>query len=111
MVNVTLCFSANQALLAAKAGATFISPFIGRLDDLGLDGLELIADIQAAEAGSLDPEKIAAAQQFQRRASFYVDYVEAENSSGFHAPQEAARILGEAVNFCRLGQLAVRDAG
>ena len=46
MVNVTLCFTANQALLAAKAGATFISPFIGRLDDIGLDGLELIDDIR-----------------------------------------------------------------
>ncbi|MFA8443498.1 fructose-6-phosphate aldolase [Yoonia sp.] len=46
MVNVTLCFSANQALLAAKAGATFISPFIGRLDDLNMDGLELIEDIR-----------------------------------------------------------------
>ncbi|MEM6662223.1 MAG: fructose-6-phosphate aldolase [Pseudomonadota bacterium] len=46
MVNVTLCFSANQALLAAKAGATFISPFIGRLDDMGLDGMDLIADIR-----------------------------------------------------------------
>jgi len=46
MVNVTLCFSANQALLAAKAGATFISPFIGRLDDIGLDGMELVADIR-----------------------------------------------------------------
>jgi transaldolase len=47
MVNVTLCFNANQALLAAKAGATFISPFIGRLDDLGLDGMELIGEIRA----------------------------------------------------------------
>ena len=46
MVNVTLCFSANQALLAAKAGATFISPFIGRLDDINIDGLDLIADIR-----------------------------------------------------------------
>ncbi|SEV89001.1 transaldolase [Cognatiyoonia koreensis] len=46
MVNVTLCFSANQALLAAKAGASFISPFIGRLDDINLDGLELIEDIR-----------------------------------------------------------------
>ena len=46
MVNVTLCFSANQALLAAKAGATFISPFIGRLDDINIDGLQLIADIR-----------------------------------------------------------------
>ena len=46
MVNVTLCFSANQALLAAKAGATFISPFLGRLDDIGQVGMELIADIR-----------------------------------------------------------------
>ena len=46
MVNVTLCFAANQALLAAKAGATFISPFIGRLDDINLDGMELIEDIR-----------------------------------------------------------------
>ena len=44
--NVTLCFSANQALLAAKAGATFISPFIGRLDDIHIDGMELIEDIR-----------------------------------------------------------------
>ena len=46
MVNVTLCFSAAQALLAAKAGATFISPFIGRLDDIGLDGMTLIREIR-----------------------------------------------------------------
>jgi transaldolase len=43
---VTLCFSANQALLAAKAGATFISPFIGRLDDMGIDGMDLIREIR-----------------------------------------------------------------
>ena len=46
MVNVTLCFSANQALLAAKAGATFISPFVGRHDDNGFDGMKLIEDIR-----------------------------------------------------------------
>jgi transaldolase len=46
MVNVTLCFSANQALLAAKAGATFISPFVGRHDDNGMDGIQLISDIR-----------------------------------------------------------------
>ena len=46
MVNVTLCFSANQALVAAKAGATFISPFIGRLDDINIDGMDLIRDIR-----------------------------------------------------------------
>ena len=45
MVNVTLCFSANQALLAAKAGASFISPFVGRLDDIAMDGMQLILDI------------------------------------------------------------------
>ena len=46
MVNVTLCFNANQALLAGRAGATFISPFIGRLDDIGIDGMELIGEIR-----------------------------------------------------------------
>ena len=46
MVNVTLCFSANQALLAAKAGATFISPFVGRLDDINTDGMDLIREIR-----------------------------------------------------------------
>jgi len=46
MVNVTLCFSTNQAILAAKAGATFISPFVGRLDDINLDGMDLIEDIR-----------------------------------------------------------------
>ena len=61
MVNVTLCFSANQALLAAKAGATFISPFIGRLDDINLDGLELIEDIRTIyDNYSFDTEILAA---------------------------------------------------
>lgn len=46
LVNVTLCFSANQALLAAKAGASFISPFVGRIDDTGADGMELISEIR-----------------------------------------------------------------
>ncbi|PDT81513.1 fructose-6-phosphate aldolase [Sinorhizobium sp. BJ1] len=46
-VNVTLCFSANQALLAAKAGAAYISPFVGRLDDIGLDGIEVVREIRA----------------------------------------------------------------
>ena len=46
MVNVTLCFSANQALLAAKAGASFVSPFVGRHDDVGFDGMQLISDIR-----------------------------------------------------------------
>jgi transaldolase len=47
MVNVTLCFNANQALLAARAGATYVSPFIGRLDDMGMNGMEVIEEIRA----------------------------------------------------------------
>ena len=50
------------------------------------------------------------ARYLQRRAQFYLDFVEAENSTGFHAPQEAARILAESINLSRQGQLAVRDA-
>lgn len=61
MVNVTLCFSANQALLAAKAGASFISPFIGRLDDVNVDGLDLIEDIRTIyDNFSYDTEILAA---------------------------------------------------
>ena len=56
MVNVTLCFSANQALLAAKAGATFISPFVGRLDDIGTEGMQLIDDIVQIYANYPDLE-------------------------------------------------------
>jgi transaldolase len=60
-VNVTLCFSANQALLAAKAGATFISPFIGRLDDIHLDGMDLIAEIRQIYDNYLFDTEILAA--------------------------------------------------
>lgn len=61
MVNVTLCFSANQALLAAKAGATFISPFIGRLDDIHLEGIDLISEIrQIYDNYGFDTEILAA---------------------------------------------------
>ena len=55
-------------------------------------------------------QQITAAQDFQRKAQFYLDFVEAENSSGFHAPQEALRILGESINFSRKGQLALRPS-
>ena len=61
MVNVTLCFSANQALLAAKAGATFISPFVGRHDDVGYPGMELIADIRLIYDNYDFPTQILAA--------------------------------------------------
>ena len=61
LVNVTLCFSANQALLAAKAGASFISPFIGRLDDMAMDGMDLIREIrQIYDNYGFDTEILAA---------------------------------------------------
>ncbi len=68
MVNVTLCFSAGQALLAAKAGATFISPFIGRLDDIGQDGMELISEIAQIYAmyPNLETEILAASIRHPR---------------------------------------------
>ena len=70
MVNVTLCFSTNQALLAAKAGATFISPFIGRLDDINLDGMELIADIrQVYDNYGYDTQILAASVRTANHAS------------------------------------------
>ena len=61
MVNVTLCFSANQALLAAKAGAAFISPFVGRLDDISQPGIELIADIRLIYDNYVFPTEILVA--------------------------------------------------
>jgi nitrite reductase (cytochrome c-552) len=69
-----------------------------------------VRDLKAArEAGRSDAE-LAPARELQRKAQFFLDFVEAENSTGFHAPQEAARILGEAIDFARQGQLALRDA-
>ena len=64
-VNVTLCFDSNQALLAAKAGATFISPFIGRLDDIGYDGMEVLEDIRTVYDNypSLKTEILAASMR------------------------------------------------
>jgi len=67
----------------------------------------LINDIAAAKSNGAPEDRIAKAQQYQRKAGFYVDYVSAENSMGFHAPQEAMRILGEAIDYARLGQLEI----
>ena len=71
--------------------------------------LGLISDLKSArEAGRSDAE-LNIPRYMQRRAQFYLDFVEAENSTGFHAPQEAARILAESLNYSRQGQLALRD--
>jgi nitrite reductase (cytochrome c-552) len=77
--------------------------------NLAMDALvELIGELKAARAANASAGDVAAAQDFQRKAQFYLDFVEAENSSGFHAPEEALRILGESINFARKGQLALR---
>ena len=70
----------------------------------------LIGDLKAAKAAGKGDAELKTAQYMQRRAQFYLDFVEAENSTGFHAPQEAARILGESLNYARQGQIALRDA-
>ena len=77
--------------------------------NLAMDALvELIADIKSARNANAPAERVAAAQNYQRQAQFYLDFIEAENSSGFHAPQEALRVLGESINFSRQGQLSLR---
>ena len=68
----------------------------------------LISDIKAAKAGGATDDDLKYAREFQRHGQFYVDFVESENSNGFHAPQEAARILGEAIDYFRQGQVALR---
>jgi nitrite reductase (cytochrome c-552) len=79
------------------------------LRNLAMDAVvELINDIKAAKNAGRDAAAISSAQDFQRRAQFYLDFIESENSNGFHASQEATRILGESINFSRKGQLAVR---
>jgi nitrite reductase (cytochrome c-552) len=76
--------------------------------NLAMDALmDLIKDLKAARAANMPEEKLTKAQDFQRKAQFYLDFIEAENSSGFHAPAEAVRILGESINFARQGQLVL----
>jgi nitrite reductase (cytochrome c-552) len=83
-----------------------------KLRNIAMDALmQLIADLKAAQAAGVPEADLAVAREAQRRASFYIDFVEAENSTGFHAPQEAARIFGEAIDHARRGQLALRSGG
>jgi nitrite reductase (cytochrome c-552) len=78
--------------------------------NMAMDALvELIGDIKTAEGRGVGAADLDAARGFQRRAQFYLDFVEAENSTGFHAPEEAERILGESVNWSRKGQLVLRE--
>ena len=80
------------------------------MKNVAMDALmDLLKDLKAAKASGKTEKELLAAQNFQRKAQFYLDFVEAENSTGFHAPQEAARILGESIDFSRKGQIALRD--
>jgi nitrite reductase (cytochrome c-552) len=71
--------------------------------------MDLIGDLERARAAGVSDAALAPARALQRRAQFYLDFIEAENSMGFHAPQEAARVLGEAMDYARRGQVALRD--
>ena len=79
------------------------------LRDRAMDALvDLIGEIKAARSAGASDAELKASREFQRKAQFYLDFIEAENSTGFHAPQEAARILGESIDFSRRGQMALR---
>src|ERR1041384_1019143 len=92
-----------------KARVETIQTRTHNLRNLAMDALiDLINDIKAARDGGRTDGAVATAQDFQRRAQFYLDFIESENSNGFHASQEAARILGESINFSRKGQVALR---
>jgi nitrite reductase (cytochrome c-552) len=91
-----------------KARVETIQARTFQLRNLAMDALmDLMDDIKGAKAGGAS-NAVAQAQMFQRKAQFYLDFVEAENSTGFHAPQESARILGESIDFSRKGQKALR---
>ena len=92
-----------------KARAETIQDRTVALRNRALDALmALIADIEAAKAAGASDAELAAARDAQRHGQFYVDFVESENSNGFHAPQEAARILGVAIDTFRQGQVSLR---
>ena len=79
-----------------------------RAESATLDLIEAIAD---AEKAGASPEALAEPRQLHRKAQWRLDFVAAENSMGFHADQEAARILGEAIDYARQGQVVVLDGG
>jgi len=81
-----------------------------RLRNLAMDALiALISDIKKAKNIGKSDAALAVPRNYQRKAQFYLDFVESENSTGFHAPEESARILGESINFTRMGQVAIRE--
>jgi nitrite reductase (cytochrome c-552) len=93
-----------------KARVETIQARTFRLRNEAMDALvALIEDVKAARAAGVTEAQLAPVHAYQRRGQFYLDFVEAENSMGFHAPEEAARILADSINYVRLGQIALRD--
>jgi nitrite reductase (cytochrome c-552) len=101
------CHKAEESELKYRAETIQERTFY--LRNLAMNALmDLITAISNAKNNGAADEQLAAPRDYQRKAQFFLDFVEAENSMGFHAPEEAARILGESINFTRLGQMALR---
>jgi nitrite reductase (cytochrome c-552) len=111
LLNVNLacqtCHRWSEEELTARA--TTIQQRTFDLRNLAMDALmDLLDDIAAATTSGVSEAALTEARGYQRKAQFYLDFIEAENSMGFHAPQEAARILAESINFTRQGQSVLR---
>ncbi len=92
-----------------KARVNTIQQRTFQLRNRAMDALvALIGDLKSARAAGRPDAELATAQDFQRKGQFLLDFVEAENSTGFHAPQEAARLLAESIDLTRQGQLSLR---
>jgi nitrite reductase (cytochrome c-552) len=93
-----------------KARVEIIQDKTYQLRNLAMDALiAFIGDLKKAKEAGKSDAALAVPRSYQRKAQFYLDFVESENSNGFHASQETAKILGESINFSRLGQIALRD--
>jgi nitrite reductase (cytochrome c-552) len=102
------CHKCPEAELASRAQTIQERTF--QLRDLAMDALVgLIGDVKKAREGGKTDAELAVARDLQRHAQFRLDFIEAENSMGFHAPQETARILAESIDLSRQGQIALRD--
>ena len=101
------CHKSSEQELKARVETIQDRTF--QLRNLAMDALvALIGDIKAARGSGASDQQLAAARKHQRTAQFLLDFVEAENSMGFHAPQESARILGHSIDQSRQGQLSLR---
>jgi nitrite reductase (cytochrome c-552) len=102
------CHKASEDELKARVSTIQQRTF--QLRNRAMDAVvALIGDLKQARTAGRGDAELASAQDLQRKAQFLLDFVEAENSTGFHAPQEAARILGQSIDLARQGQLALRD--